>query len=160
MSGGSLLNGYVAQECDFRTVGSAEFDQISRRFARQIVHRGTLKAAPITWLYSFVLASLMAMTIGIAAFTAEWHFRLLGSSGCLVAALFLVKARGAVCSLAFAHTLFMRGRRRTRLREINSSIDHVICATDLNGAFPAYFSGAFVHTNGYWCDPGLSLIHI
>src|SRR5688500_14862841 len=42
VSGGSITNGYVAQECDFGTVDVAGFDFVARRLIDTIIRRGVI----------------------------------------------------------------------------------------------------------------------
>src|SRR5262245_51555324 len=51
VSGGSITNAFVAQECDFRTATPETFDPIAKKLAVAIVHRGVLIATLISKLY-------------------------------------------------------------------------------------------------------------
>ena len=56
VSGGSITNGFVAQELDYSTCGAAEFEQmVAAPLAGQIAQRGTLYAPLFSKLYLVVL---------------------------------------------------------------------------------------------------------
>ncbi len=67
VSGGSLTTGVVAQSCNFAKTTPDEFSAVARRLASQIVSKGTLWAAPLTWIY---LATLLLGAA--AAFVEVW----------------------------------------------------------------------------------------
>lgn len=69
--------------------------------------------------------------------------------------------RGWVCARSFGRTLFARSRwRRTRLRELHTTVDHVLCAADLHAGEHVYFSGRFVCAWRYgWGEPGDLALH-
>jgi predicted acylesterase/phospholipase RssA len=58
----------------------------------------------------------------------------------------LAEKRGAVCSRAFRRTLFTRNRKPTLLKDVETGIDHVLCATDLHAGEHVYFAGSFVYS--------------
>jgi predicted acylesterase/phospholipase RssA len=167
VSGGSLTNGYVAQSGDYSAMSGEEFRAAVAGLAKRISLQGTLWASPVTWGYlgSLIVLYLLvvvgtwflpwAMGVRVVAFLA----------GLLVAALY-AGLRGTVCGRAFATTMFTRrdggpGRgRRTRLADIATRIDHVICATDLHWGEHVYFSGRFVCSYRFgWGQPGDLPLH-
>lgn len=145
VSGGTLTNAHLAQTLDYRAASPAEVETWASDLARRFATRGTLFAAPITWVY---LASLVAVVV--AALVGVWWLPLpvwarvpLFFVGLFVVGLVL-QLRGVVVGRAFAATLFSPNGRPTRLDEIRRSVDHVLCATDLHAGEHVYFSGAFV----------------
>ena len=67
--------------------------------------------------------------------------------------------RGSVCVRAFARTLFNRDGHATRLGDVHTAVDHVICAADLHWGEHVYLSGRFVCAYRFgWGKPdGVSL---
>ena len=147
VSGGSLTNGFVAQEGDYSTLTPRQFEnRIARPLARQIAQRGTLWAAWITWAYILVL-----LTGLVATFSIWWlPLNLAGRMAIFVSALtcwsfFLASRRGEVCGYAFRKALYSKKGKPTLLRDIeHCNVQHVICATDLHAGEHVYFSGSFV----------------
>jgi predicted acylesterase/phospholipase RssA len=147
VSGGSLTNGHLAQSLNYATASAEDVESWAAVPAKRISTEGTLWAAPFTWLYLGTLA-LLAGAVGVGVWFLPvpiWARILLFVAGILVVGV-VAQFRGEVCGRAFATTLFRRpGKRRpTRLNEINTAIDHVICATDLHAGEHIYFSGRFV----------------
>jgi predicted acylesterase/phospholipase RssA len=161
VSGGSLTNGYVAQELDYSKATSHEFWELAGRLTRQIALRGTLWAAWVTRIYALLLF-LSAVPLVVVWFVpTDLGRRLL----LFVAAVFLffviAGARGWVCARSFGRTLYARSRwRRTRLRELHQNVDHVLCAADLHAGEHVYFSGRFVCSWRFgWGEPGDLALH-
>lgn len=145
VSGGSLTNAHLAQSLDYRSATASEVEDWASRLGKRFASQGTLFAAAITWIY-LVLLGLVALAVLIGAWWLPlpiWGRVLAFFAGLLVLGVVL-QLRGAVCSRAFAATLFSRAGKATRLDEINTSMDHVICATDLHAGEHVYFSGRFV----------------
>jgi predicted acylesterase/phospholipase RssA len=146
VSGGSLTNGHLAQTLDYANATRDEVNQWAAVPAKRFARSGTLWGTPITWFYLAALIVLaLAVTVGVWFLPVQiWIRVVLFAAGLLALALF-AELRGAVCGRAFAKTLFTKpGSRPTRLRELHSTIDHVICATDLHAGEHVYFSGRFV----------------
>lgn len=74
VSGGSIANGYIAQQCHYRHVKSDEFDQIVGGISRAIVHRGLIPSVPV-YLYG---ALILLLAIASAAALAAVIVQLLG----------------------------------------------------------------------------------
>jgi predicted acylesterase/phospholipase RssA len=166
VSGGSLTNGYVAQETaragtGFAGMAPQEFEEVAGRLARRIARSGTLWSTPLTWMYVVALG-----VVGLAVLFGTWFLPWPGwvrvvafFLGLLVLA-WLGSLRGAVCARALARSLFSPGGRPTRLDEVATDIDHVICATDLHSGEHVYFSGRFVCSYRYgWGVPGDLPLH-
>jgi predicted acylesterase/phospholipase RssA len=167
VSGGSLTNGYLAQEAargrtEFSNMAPDEFRQVAGRLASRIARGGTLWATPLTWLYVAGLA-----LVGLAVVAGVWFLpwpgwaRVVAFFVGLLALAWLGSLRGAVCARALARTLFSPRGRPTRLDEVATGVDHVICATDLHAGEHVYFSGRFVCNYRYgWGEPGDLPLHI
>lgn len=145
VSGGSLANGVVAQSLDYREAPPAEVEKVVARTARQITHKGTLFAAWVTWAY---LVPVVAF--GLAVMIIPWLLPLAGAikAGIFALGLFVLVVaatfRSWVSAQAFGQALFSPSGSPTKLAEISTSTDHVICATDLHAGEHVYFSGRFV----------------
>jgi len=149
VSGGSMANAAVAQELDFTTAPANEVAELVARTGDRVA-RGTLFAAPLTWLYL-----MLALPVMVIALAGPWTLDLsplprLTSvlAGALFGAWFLA-LRGWVASRAFASTLYSPRGRATKLREISPALDHTICATDLHRGENVYFSGRFVCSRAF-----------
>jgi predicted acylesterase/phospholipase RssA len=167
VSGGSLTNGWVGQAGDYPAMTGQEFRAAAAPLARRIARQGTLWAAPLTWAYVAALG-LLAVAVLVGPWLPPWP----GWARALVFLLGLVVLglvaglRGAVCGRALATTLFSpvregSSRRPTRLDELATRVDHVICATDLHAGEHVYFSGRFVCAYRFgWGVPGDLPLHV
>jgi predicted acylesterase/phospholipase RssA len=163
VSGGSLTNGYVAQEVDYSTATADQVSAVAAALMQQIGRRGTLWAAWTTWAY------LAVLLLNVAALVVVWlpwlpldlDFRLVLFAVGVLAFTAIVPMRSWVCARSFGRTLYSRGRRRrTKLREIHSTVEHVICAADLHAGEHVYFSGGFVCAWRFgWGEPGDLALH-
>jgi predicted acylesterase/phospholipase RssA len=166
VSGGSLTNGFVGQAGDYPAMTGEQFRDAVKPLARRIARQGTLWAAPLTWAYLAGLA-LVALAVLVGTWFLPWPAwaRVLVLLAGLVVLALVAGLRGAVCGRAFATTLFSppRGssRRPTRLDELATRVDHVICATDLHAGEHVYFSGRFVCAYRFgWGVPGDLPLHV
>jgi len=145
VSGGSLTNGYVAQSVDYASVTSEEFWDLARRLTTQIGRRGTLWAAPLTWVYLALLGvAALATLVGVWLLPLGLGWRVLVFLAALLVLVCLASLRGWVGARSFAHTLFSPDGNPTALAATARPVDHVLCATDLHAGEHAYFSGRFV----------------
>lgn len=154
VSGGSLTNGYVAQECDFSSVSPVEFRRVAGRLANVVALRGTIFSSWLTWLY---LSALVGLLLGVGAVTYIFQgtLRLILVLSLVVAFGLGLGLRGVVAAAAFGRNLFSEGVQRSRLADINGQVDHVICATDLLASEPFFFSGRFAYgSQRGWAMPG------
>jgi predicted acylesterase/phospholipase RssA len=167
VSGGSLTNGYVAQEAarqgtEFSKMSSEEFRALAGRLASRIARQGTLWATPLTWAF-VVLLILVALAVLVGTWFLPWPgwARVVAFFVGLLVLGWLASLRGAVCRRALARSLFSPQGRPTRLDEIATGVDHVICATDLHAGEHVYFSGRFVCNYRYgWGQPGDLPLHV
>ncbi len=149
VSGGSLTNGLVGQEVNFRQTNSDEFrDLVAKRLATQIANIGTLFAPLFTKIYVVILVVVGILVIAVPALApVPWYMRiLLFFVGTLIWG-WIVGVRGRVCARAFNSTLFSPNGRETRLSDVKKTdLDHVICSTELRSAEQVYFAGDFVYS--------------
>ncbi|MFJ8622683.1 patatin-like phospholipase family protein [Kitasatospora sp. NPDC093550] len=155
VSGGSVANGVVAHETDYRQDPGAEFAERVRPLIRHCARTGLFFWGPSTNRYVrslFALAGVALLTLlaGVAA-TAVDGLRLL--SGVLLGAGLLLLAgavlvferRSAVVDRALAREFFHRDGAATGLAAVERSVDHVFCATELQSGDHFYFSPGFVY---------------
>ena len=156
VSGGSITNGFVAQQLDFATCSKEDFEkEVGAPLAEQIAQRGTLFAPLATKLYLIVL-----VLSSLATLVGPWFVPLTvwPRMGIFVVAVlwtaWLAGQRGNVCGAAYRKTLFSSGGSATRLSELQRKAYSVWCATDLRTARQFYFAPRFVygHTLG-WASP-------
>lgn len=149
VSGGSLTNGLVGQEVNFRETDGAEFRQrVAGPLATQIALKGTLFAPFLSKLYLVVLIvwGIVAVVVPLIGW-APWYVRLVVFLVLVASWGWFFGKRGALCASAFRKTLFSPGGRTTTLSQIRKDgLDHVICSTELRSAEQVYFAGDFVYS--------------
>lgn len=145
VSGGSLANGALAQGLDLQACSASDVEAVVAQVSRRVTGWGTLFGAPITIAYLVALAALAAV-----AAVGPWLLPIASGlkivvfvAGMLVLA-WAAGLRGRVCARAYAQTLFSPNRHPTKLADIHSGVDHVICTTDLHAGENVYFSSRFV----------------
>jgi predicted acylesterase/phospholipase RssA len=149
VSGGSLTNGLVGQEVNFRQTDGNQFRQrVAAPLATQIALKGTLFDPFLSKLYLAVL-----FIWGIAALVVPlidwgpWYLRFLVFLVLIASWGWFFGKRGAICASAFKKTLFSPGGRATTLSQLRKDgLDHVICSTELRSAEQVYFAGDFVYS--------------
>lgn len=149
VSGGSLTNGLVGQEVNFRKTNSQEFrDRVARRLATQISNSGTLFAPLYAKIYVvFLVLSGIAALLIPAIVPAPWFVRLLVLLATLLVWGWILGIRGRVCACAFQTTLYSPNGRATKLADLKiPDLDHVICSTEFRSAEQVYFAGDFVYS--------------
>lgn len=150
VSGGSLTNGLVGQEVNFRTTNSDEFrDKVAKPLATQIANSGTLFAPLFSKAYVvvLVLSALVLLILIPAIAPVSWYVRIfLFIAGTIVWG-WILGARGRVCARAFNTTLYSPGGRETKLADLTKpDLDHVICSTEFRSAEQVYFAGDLVYS--------------
>jgi hypothetical protein len=139
VSGGSITNALVAQECDFSTVTSYEFDSVARKLATAIVTRGLLDATLFARLFVVTLIGLAILGVWSLS---RWSTHLVPWWLCMVflgAFGVLAALRGTLVEYLFGTVLFRKSGRSTTLGDVKGGTEHVFCATDLNHAGPWHF---------------------
>ncbi|HJU91290.1 MAG TPA: patatin-like phospholipase family protein [Pyrinomonadaceae bacterium] len=149
VSGGSLTNGFVGQNLNFRETDGDEFrSRVASPLATQIANKGTLFAPLFSKFYLFILfvTGLLALAIP-AIVSVPWYVRILFFLIGLTVWGWVLALRGRVCARAFNTTLFSPNGRGTKLAEIKKhNLDHVICSTEFRSAEQVYFGGDFVYS--------------
>jgi predicted acylesterase/phospholipase RssA len=152
VSGGSLANAAIGQRLDYTAATAEEVRQVSGDLARLVAGRGVLFGWWGTWAYLVMLAVTGAAAMGavvevVAAWPlgvdAAWWLEALVAVVAALAWLRLLSARGQVTAAAFERTLLSTEGAQT-LAGLHSSLDHVICATDLHAGEHVYFSSGWV----------------
>lgn len=149
VSGGSLTNGLVGQEVDFRQTDGNQFrERVAAPLATQIALKGTVFTPLLSKIYLAVL-----IIWGIAALVAPlinwgpWYLRILVFLILVASWGWFFAKRGAICASAFNKTLFSPGGRSTILSQLKKDgLDHIICSTELRSAEQMYFAGDFVYS--------------
>ncbi|MFN8167516.1 MAG: patatin-like phospholipase family protein [Candidatus Nanopelagicales bacterium] len=141
VSGGSFAHGVVAQDVD---LASATHDDAERAFSpmvRMIAHDGLFLWGPATRTYAVLDFTLMGVgavgvLVGLAGLlwshaATAWVAVTLVAAALLAAGLWWAEQRGRAVDRALGRLFFSRSGRRTRLAELDTSVDHVFCATEL-----------------------------
>lgn len=156
VSGGSITNGVVAHEMDYAGVTADELRDRLRPLLRHVAYTGLFFWGPGTNAYVVTVLSLLG--IGALAFVAGLVMAFIGGAGVaagvvLVASLIVLTAgitvfarRSAVVDSALARAHFSRGGRPTGLEEVARSLDHVMCATELQSGEHFYLTPAFLYS--------------
>ena len=155
VSGGSLTNGYLAQELEYRAASPEDVHDVARRLSRQIVEKGTLFGSRLTWAYLALLVVVaLATVVGVWFLPLPLLLRVILFFVGLLLLGWIAGWRGSVCVRAFAQTLLNRDGNATRLADVHTAVDHVICAADLHWGEHVYLSGRFVCAYRYgWGKP-------
>jgi predicted acylesterase/phospholipase RssA len=152
VSGGSLANAAIGQRLDYTTATAEHVREVARDVARLVAGRGALFGWWGTWAYLAILAATGVAAAGVVVevaagwplgFDAAWWLEAPVAVAAALAWLRLLSVRGAVTAAAFERTLLSTERART-LAGLHSSLDHVICATDLHAGEHVYFSSGWV----------------
>ena len=176
VSGGSVANGVVAHDTEFRTTDPARFRAAMLPLLRHIANDGLFFFGPSTNLYVYsVLAgaavtglAVLALVVGvivaaldvIGVLDASWAGALIGWSVFAVAVLaaltfLLFRLRSFVIERALAKGFFRRHGKATALADLPhpSVVDgvplHVFCATELQQGQQLYATPEFVYTWAY-----------
>ena len=145
VSGGSLANGAFGQDLDLTKSSAADVEATAQRVARAVTGRGTLLGRPLTWLYVAALVAFVAGLVAVWCLPIDIGWRIAVFIAGLLLVAWFASLRGRVTARAFGKSLYTRDGRRPRLSDLNTAVDHVICATDLHAGEHVYFSGRFVY---------------
>jgi len=151
VSGGSITNAFVAQECNYQLTNSEEFGQVATRLASVVANRGLLSTNLITVVYVSVLVALAVVIFLCFALRPPQVGALLCAA---LVPLWAVIAglRGTIMEMLFARLLFSKNGTRTRFKDAQAIMEHVFCATDLISTQPFYFStmnGGHVYSHSF-----------
>jgi hypothetical protein len=156
VSGGSIANGVVAQKVDYGTTDPDRFDAAIRRLVRHVADEGLVfwgRATNPYVLSVFGLAGLGVVTLlaGLVLVALRGMDALSGPTIAAAVVVLLLTAwlferRSAVVDRALASTHFNRDGLPTRLAEVDRSIDHVFCATELQSGGHLYMAPRFIYS--------------
>jgi predicted acylesterase/phospholipase RssA len=150
VSGGSLTNAWVGLTVDLETVTADDFRSKARRVARAAATHGTLWASWVTYAY-LALGAIILVVAAILSMQLEGLWLVPVWTVALLVVAWLGVARGRVCAIAFERTLF----EKAQLEHMQTSVDHVICACDLQSAEALFLSGRFACSYRHgWGEPG------
>lgn len=152
VSGGSLTNGWVGLQTDLTTVEPREFTALASTLASQIALKGTLWASELTYLLLLAIVAPVAVAVwvsvvwGTPAAYVAWPVA-------IVLAAVVAQRRSWVARRGFERALF----HGEPLDAMRSTVDHLLCATDLQTSEAVYFSSRFVYSyrNGFGDPAGL-----
>jgi len=138
VSGGSVLNGFVALRCAFEQQHAESFDPIAHELATVIVNKGVLTQAWIRTIALFPVAVyLLALATRRHAPLPESIFLVIVAGFCLGAFLF----RGWAVEWLLHRRLLSTSRRWVRIGELpERGVEHVMCCTELSRGKPCYIS--------------------
>jgi len=155
VSGGSLTNGYVGAHLDYPTVSGPAFAESVKPLVRRCAVQGTVQWAPqAVGLLVGIGAGLLLAVVAWFLPVAGWLQLVLCLVG-LVLALGLAEARSVVADRIFRRQLFQTpDGQPIRLKDLRSSVTHLLCATEVQSKVHAYFSRAFAYSYEYGVSTG------
>jgi hypothetical protein len=155
VSGGSLTNGFVGAHLDYPSVSGPQFGDAVKPLVKRCAVQGTVQWAPEA------VAMLAGIVAGLALAVAAWFLpvpkwlQLLLFLAGLLLALELTQARSVIADRIFRRLLFRTPDGRSiRLKDLNASMTHVLCATEVQSKVHAYFSRAFAYSYAYGTSTG------
>jgi predicted acylesterase/phospholipase RssA len=164
VSGGSIANGVVAHEMDYASTSPDELRAKLRPLLHHVAYTGLFFWGPST--NAFVITVFVLLGLGALGTLAGLVLAFIGGIGVwpgvvLLASLLVLTAgalaftrRSLVVDAALARTHFSRDGRPTPLAEVARSLDHVMCATELQAGEHFYLSPAFLYSYRFGCgDP-------
>lgn len=156
VSGGSIANGVVAHEVEYRQVSGARFREAVRPLVRHCAYTGLFFWGPATNGYVISVLALFGIA-GLALLAGVVVLAITGLgalSGTLLAValatgaggLALFGRRSLVVDRALARTHFRRCGQATPLAAVARRTDHIFCATELQSGDHLYLSPGFVYS--------------
>ncbi|SOC50262.1 hypothetical protein SAMN05660748_3004 [Blastococcus aggregatus] len=156
VSGGSITNGVLAHELDYRTADAAAVDAATVPLVRHVADTGLFFWGPSTNRYVLsvvggLLAGVVALVTGVVIVCRDgltWAagVPLLAAAALLALTAWWAERRSDVVDSALAGAHYSTGGRPTRLADVGRSLDHVFCATELQSGGHFYFSPGFVYS--------------
>lgn len=169
VSGGSITNGVVAHEMDYGQADAASVRAGVRPLLRHIAYTGLFFWGPSTNLYVVTVLTILGLGMlgSVAGLVMSFisgigivpGLVLAGSLLVLAVGILVFAQRSKVVDRALARTHFSREGRTTGLAEVARSLDHVLCATELQSGEHFYFSPRFLYSYRFGCGlpAGLAL---
>lgn len=156
VSGGSIANGVIAHEMDYKQASAGEVRTKIRPLIRHVAYTGLFFWGPSTNAYVIIVLSLLGLSVLgflaglIMAFISGVSLTpgivLVASLVVLAAGITVFTRRSAVVDSALARTHFSRDGKPTKLAEVERSLDHVMCATELQAGEHFYFAPGFLYS--------------
>jgi hypothetical protein len=140
VSGASILNAFVAQNCDFATVSQADFDRVSQSLLETLQRRPGLSwrnASIFAYMLLLLGSACGVFTVIVLGWPMRPPFWLSLLLVTYLAA--LLWYRGRVIEFTLDRSYFTNPRRTSQISFGAPSVGHVVCATDLVSGTPAYF---------------------
>jgi len=156
VSGGSIANGVVAHEMDYAGTSPDELRARLGPLLHHVAYTGLFFWGPST--NAFVITVFALLGLGALGTLAGLVLAFLGGIGAwpgvvLLASLLVLGAgvlvftrRSAVVDSALTRTHFSRDGRPTPLADVARSLDHVMCATELQAGEHFYLAPTFLYS--------------
>lgn len=148
VSGGSVANACVAQDCDLSTVTAEQFQEVVRRIGRKVAHEGLFRTPPaIGWMVCTGLIFLVggAATVMMGSIAG----RALALASTLLLTAGALQLRGMALGWALGWQFFRRRNGFTTLRDLSDRpVRHVLIATELSKGKPVFIESDWMHGPG------------
>ena len=165
VSGGSITNGVVAQQMDYRQARADEVRAGLRPLMHHIAYTGLFFWGPSTNVYVVTVLGVLGLgVLGLLSGLIMTFISGIGVAAGIVLAVSLVvlavgvvilAQRSKVVDRALARTHFSQQGRPTRLADVARSLDQVFCATELQAGEHFYLSPRFLYSYRFGCgQPG------
>jgi len=155
VSGGSLTNGYLGAHLDYPAVSGPEFDAAVAPLVKRCAVQGTVQWAPEA------VALLVGIGVGVVVAIGAWFLPVAGWLRLvlcllgLVLALGLLESRSVVADRIFRRLLFSTpDGGAIRLADLNPSVTHLLCATEVQSKVHAYLSRGFAYSYEFGTSTG------
>jgi predicted acylesterase/phospholipase RssA len=166
VSGGSVANACVAQDCDLSTVTAEQFEELVGRIGRKVAHEGLYRTPPaIGWMMCTLLLLLVSGTAAVMMVTIAFLLLLVSGTaavmmvtiaGCaLVLAITIpltagaLQLRGTALGWALGWQFFRRHGGFTTLRDLSARpVRHALIATELSQGRPVFIESDWMHGPG------------
>jgi len=169
VSGGSIANGVVAHEMDYAHTSADDLRARLRSLLRHVAYTGLFFWGPST--NAFVITVFVLLGIGALGVLAGLVLAFIGGISVVPGVVLLTSLlvllvgaltfsrRSVVVDAALASTHFSRDGRATLLGDVARSLDHVICATELQAGEHFYLAPTFLYSYrfGHGVPDGLRL---
>jgi predicted acylesterase/phospholipase RssA len=174
VSGGSIVNAFVAQNCDFSACGTPEeFEPVAKEIAESLAMKGAwgFSVANLLAALSVLLRGIPSFVIGILVNVIvdvrsngtgdiewpviRWAIVIPVTVAVLVLTTFVT--RGPLQRIRYSAILKRKGAlREPKLTDfVAGNVNHVLVSTDLLSGQPVFFSREFVYCAPYgWGVPG------
>ena len=145
VSGGSIINGFVMQECDFASVDRDGFEKVAAKFVNKISRKSRL-TYQILFAYSAILLLFAVFIITVIPRTAFAY----------VLTLFLIMVlaffRGKLLDDMLSRIFFSKDGKTEKFGSFSRQCTHIFCATDLSEGTPVFFlswCGGYLYSKTY-----------